>query len=381
MTCLAVVMLTACGTTSQTNSPSPQSATSNQQSPTSQPAGQATSNANKQDWEIEWEKTIELAKQEGEVTIIGSAQTDREDLMREFEKAYPGIKVKYFGMSSSESGPKIQAEQQQGKYLTDIVLESGGAAQTDDIHNYIILPEVKDDKNWNYGYEKGFEMAQAQYTGQFVYANLAFPYLFINNDVIPEGEIKTFDDLLDPKYKGKFIINDFSKLGQGHVMMTALYMSKGEEFINKLMAQEPILVSDPRQVAEWFATGKYAIGIGVDSSTLGKYKDQGIVKKVSKLEPEKSEYVGSFALTLLKNPPHPNATKVFLNWFFGKEGQTHFVNIVQDYISRRTDVPLPPVEGMRGWDKIDYKMSSLEQKTIDARPVISEIGAKAKQAK
>ena len=33
---------------------------------------------------------------------------------------------------------------------------------------------------------------------------------------------------------------------------------------------------------------------------------------------------GSGAVTIIKNPPHPNATRVFVNWLLSKEGQETF---------------------------------------------------------
>jgi len=42
-------------------------------------------------------------------------------------------------------------------------------------------------------------------------------------------------------------------------------------------------------------------------------------------------------VTIVKNPPHPNATKVFVNWLLGKEGQeTYGKAMVQ--ATRRLDV-------------------------------------------
>ena len=46
---------------------------------------------------------------------------------------------------------------------------------------------------------------------------------------------------------------------------------------------------------------------------------------------------GSGHLTIVKNPPHPNATKVFVNWLLSKEGQETFSKALGQ-ATRRLDV-------------------------------------------
>jgi ABC-type Fe3+ transport system substrate-binding protein len=47
--------------------------------------------------------------------------------------------------------------------------------------------------------------------------------------------------------------------------------------------------------------------------------------------------MGSGGLSLVKNPPHPNAARVFLNWLLGKEGQEVFGQAMTQG-TRRLDV-------------------------------------------
>src|SRR5690606_18685029 len=124
---LIAVSLTACGTSqpseAQPSAPEPGSSTP-------QPE------AKKEAWEVEWEETLELAKKEGEVLVVGASSAARENLMKEFEKAYPDIKVKYTGTSSRDANAKLISEQQQGRFLSDIMLEKGTAA-VESVRDYI----------------------------------------------------------------------------------------------------------------------------------------------------------------------------------------------------------------------------------------------------
>ncbi|MGG1659880.1 ABC transporter substrate-binding protein [Brevibacillus sp. NRS-1366] len=376
MSCLMVTSLAACASAPAPNSAQP----SAEPRKTDVPAASAGTTENKEAWQIEWEKTVEAAKKEGEVVIFG-LPTNREGVMAEFEKVFPGIKVKYSGMNPTQMTTKILAEQQQNKYLVDITLENA-AVPSENIADQIILPEVKDEKNWNYGYEAGYKMAQGEYKGQYAFSAIAYPYVYINNDQIPEGELKSLEDLLDPKWKGKIIAGDFSYVSSTMEMLNAMAFTLGQDFVDKLVEQQELTtMTDSRMATEMFAVGKYPIGIGINNEYLRNYRTQGVVSKVTKLQPEKSPYLLSFTTAIVKNPPHPNAAKVFMNWFLSKEGQTHYVNYVKEFISRRTDAPKSPYEDIRSWNLIDYKHSSFEKEPLENRPHMIELGKKALQIK
>jgi ABC-type Fe3+ transport system substrate-binding protein len=45
------------------------------------------------------------------------------------------------------------------------------------------------------------------------------------------------------------------------------------------------------------------------------------VKPVTRIKEGAHANNGSGVITVIKNPPHPNAAKIFVNWLLGKEGQ------------------------------------------------------------
>src|SRR5690606_3388853 len=131
----------------------------------------------------------------------------------------------------------------------------------DDMRPLVIDPSIKDDKNWHGGFEQGFKTLEGSPSeGRFVYGLLAMPTIYINNDFIPEGEITKIEDLADPKWKGKFLIKDFSRPGQATVSLAGITHQQGQEFVEKLLREtEPIVNQDDRQNAQWFMTGRYPI--------------------------------------------------------------------------------------------------------------------------
>lgn len=375
--CVVLVGLTACGSVPAQTGNTPKNQEQSVQEAKTQPAPSG---------DVEWEQLIERAKKEGELTIIGQAQTNREVVVKEFEKKY-GIKVKYTGMRPSEATPKVIAEQRQGKYLTDIMMEATQQLALDlypigaseDIRNYIVSSDIKDDNTWYNGYDTGYQMAEN--SGQYVFGVMDFPRVYVNNDVIPEGSFTSLDDLLDPKWKGKIIIHNFSRHAQGNSAMTALHMSEGREYINKLMEQDPMIVDDVRQMVEWFAVGKYPIVVGADTTTLKNFEKQGVITKVGIIRPEIATVLHPLGIGVLKNPPHPNAAKLFVNWFLSKEGQNAFVSITTQYQSRRKDVAESPDPSIRRWATIDYQKSLQSKEAEETVHWVTELGKKVYKAK
>jgi hypothetical protein len=80
---------------------------------------------------------------------------------------------------------------------------------------------------------------------------------------------------------------------------------------------------------------------------------------------------GGGSISLIKGGPHPNAAKVFINWFLSRRGQTALQKYDDLYgqeppNSRRIDIPkdmLPPssrlVEGRRYFDFTDPKYADM----------------------
>jgi hypothetical protein len=101
-------------------------------------------------WKLQWQKTVEAAKKEGQLVIYGSA--DYEKLFWEFHKKYPEIAVKGFFGRGADVAKRIMAERRAEKYLADLYLNGMTtgynvlykAKAVDPIAPALLLPEVSD---------------------------------------------------------------------------------------------------------------------------------------------------------------------------------------------------------------------------------------------
>ena len=109
-------------------------------------------------------------------------------------------------------------------------------------------------------------------------------------------------------------------------------------YLAKLAAQEMTVGRNLRQLGEAVARGKSAVSIGLSYYTYVPFIKAGLpVKPISVIKEGYYAGTGSGNLAVLKNAPHPNASKVFVNWLLSKEGQTVFTKALGQP-TRRFDV-------------------------------------------
>ena len=91
-------------------------------------------------------------------------------------------------------------------------------------------------------------------------------------------------------------------------------------------------------MAESLAKGKIALVVGLSYYSFLPFVKAGLPVKSVPI-PRDEIYVsgGSGNVAIIKGAPHPNATKVFVNWFLGQEGQEVYSRAMGQ-ATRRLDV-------------------------------------------
>ncbi len=301
----------------------------------------------KERWEEEWEQVVAAAKREGKVAVAGQAGAEIRQALREpFERKY-GIAVEYLGMSGSEFAPRLTAERQAGQYLWDVhiggtstminTLKPAGAM--DPIEPALILPEVKDPKVWRGG-QLAFADKDRLLLLMIIQSSEA---LWVNTNLVRPEDVKSYRDLLDPKWKGKILAHDPRVAGGGQAKFQFMYVHPelGPDFIRALAKQELALSRDHQQLAQWLAEGKGTILLGSSRVTEGVMQAGAPIKPIDARQMKEggSTQAGTAGgLALVNRAPHPNAAKVYINWLLSREGQTSLARALQEP-SRRLDVP------------------------------------------
>jgi iron(III) transport system substrate-binding protein len=281
-------------------------------------------------WEVKWEKLVEAAKEEGKVMIYGRGDPGvRKALSNAFTGKY-GIELEFLYMATGgEMGAKLKKERAAGLYLADVVLHGCSglinilkpAGMLDPMEPVLILPEVTDRKMWRPDY---FFVDKDGMIKPLVATFLR--HAVRNTGLVKEGELKSYRDLLDPKWKGKMVMQDPRRPGSGTAFIGFLNgywgREKTVEYLSRLVKQEPIITKDVRSPMEWVARGKYAIGIALRQEVIREFLELNAPIAIPKMIEGGQLGPGTGNVAIVNKRPHPNATEVFINWLFTKEGMT-----------------------------------------------------------
>ena len=323
------------------------------------------------DWKAKWEATLAAAEKEGELNVSGPAGKIWRDELMEFQKAYPKIKISVTPAASRDFWPRVIKEREVGQNLWD--LRVGGAdtqvyqlaekGELADIRKMLMFPEVADENNWYGGFEHMFtDNARKTALSFGVYSS---PLAHYNPKFIKEGEIKSFKELLDPKWKGKIAMVD-PRGGATAVSMAIVYQKFGPEFLTELLVkQQPVIVTNPRQILDWFISGKYPIAMGIPNSSVQQFAQSGVTIEMGEISGLDIWSVGVCGIQVLEPRPHPNATAVFVNWLLTKDVQTRIMAEVK-LNSRRKDVPIGYPEGQIDWSRYKDYVSGQSEDLTDA---------------
>lgn len=302
----------------------------------------AAGQASKPGWQLEWDKVVEAGKKEGKVVVSVPASPEVRKGLEDGLKKRFGIEVETVAARGASIVRKIIEESRAGIHYFDLHVGGSESVVTgflpegilEPIEPFLILPEVKDPKNW-WGGHIWVDNAK-----RYIYASQAYQTvtLWYNSDLMKGEEIRSFDDFLHPKWKGKIGWLDPRTPGSGASMWTYLMHIKGEDYLKRLVGQKIALSRDQRVLAEIVAKGKLAFVAGLTYYSLAPFIKAGLPVKPLPT-PREGLYAsgGSGHLTIMKNPPHPNGTKVFVNWLLGKEGQEVFSKAIGQG-TRRLDV-------------------------------------------
>jgi iron(III) transport system substrate-binding protein len=277
----------------------------------------------------EWDKLVDAARKEGKVTVSIPASAElKRQLEEQFKKRY-GIEVEVFTSRGSTAVRRMADEFRAG--LRHFDLHIGGSSSIvsgmldegiiDPIEPWLVLPEVRDAKQW-WGGHLWVDTAK-----RFIYMFQAYlpESIWINAELVKPNDLRSLDDLLNPKWKGKIGFLDPRTPGGGDSNWSYMWQVKGEDFLKNLAAQDLYVGRDQRVLSESLAKGRVAIMIGNTYYSFMPFVKAGLpVKPLPTLKEGTFGTGGSGNLAIIKAPAHPNSTKVFVNWLLSREGQEVF---------------------------------------------------------
>ena len=206
------------------------------------------------------------------------------------------------------------------------------------------------------------------------YGAIAF---IVNTDVLGNTPVpKSWEDLLKPEYKGKVGFLDPTSAAVGYSVVAAANLAmggtlddwdKGFDYLKRLEANGAI---HPKQTAT-AKVMKGEIPILIDADFNGykmKYNDNAPIEVVI---PSEGSLKIPYAISLVKNAPHKENAKKYLDYLFSDEGQSLFAGGFVKPI-RNVDIPqetkekfLPDSDYERAMSVDFVKMNDVQNDVIE----------------
>ena len=279
-----------------------------------------------QNADMTWDATLAKARSQT-LVMVNQGSRGFDKTIEAFTRKF-GIKVDATVARPTVILPRVKTEQSSGQYLWDLwwattsnmTGTAGPAGMLQKFEPFLILPEVKDVKNWrhpDYIYGDAARMV-------FTHAHEVTVTAYRNQDVLADIDTSSLDALLDPRLKGKIVIRDASQPNAGSSALAPLYKVKGGAFVAKFLKdQEPRVLDNPQQIDTTLIRGGAAVAIGMQITAYSQCIKDGGCKNVRPIE--QLAAVSSRGFSVFRNAPNPEAIKIFVNWLLSKEGQEIFV--------------------------------------------------------
>ncbi|MSP37431.1 MAG: extracellular solute-binding protein [Deltaproteobacteria bacterium] len=286
-------------------------------------------------WQSDWDKTVKAAEDEAAVVLYVTGAF--EPVFRDtFQKKYPKIKVTLVTGRGPDLSQRIMSERRAEKFAVDLYIGGNISPITvfhkakilEPVKNLLLLPEVLDPAAW---YEGKHHYDDAE--NRFIFVFEGTPRsgeITFNSKLVNPAEIKSYWDLLNPKWKGKIVSTDPFQSGPISAAQMFFYKQPelGPEFIRRLHSDTDItILRSNEQLMDWLSTGKYLFGFGarnVDDAMMQGLPLNQFAPAALKEGSSVTAYNGT--LSYFNRAPHPNAAKVAANWLLSRDGQNAWLD-------------------------------------------------------
>jgi iron(III) transport system substrate-binding protein len=270
-----------------------------------------------------WQKVVEAGKKEGVVNLASSGLSGKAgvEVSKAFKDKY-GISLELIPGRIANSIEKIRMEQQSKSYVTDAV--DTVAAYVMILKNAGFLESVAGALPVLKEKDKFARQVIEDPEAQLLAVLEGFLALWVNTGFVKPGQEPTsLADLADPRWKGKLILVNPLYSAAPTEQMTVFgnaYKGFDKDFFVKLYKGAQLSGTGTTQEAiDKVMRGEFQIGGPVAGATAVKPFLEGA--PIKPLDLKEGTLVMPLRWGAIKNAPHPNATKVFINWMLSREGQ------------------------------------------------------------
>lgn len=268
----------------------------------------------------------------GEVMVYTSIYPDIIDNMCKpnVAKAFPGMKVNWFQGGTEKVITKITGEIKANKIAADALMVADPSYYLKLNEQKLLLPYVSPEaKN---------VISEKDKDGAWTAVRISNMIIAYNSDKLsPEEAPKTWEDLTDPKWKGKIAMPNPMLSGTAYVTVGALADKYGWEYFDKLKANGIRVEEGNSAIQNKLLTGEYAAAIILEENILKLANTKNEPLKVS--YPTDGVVMIPSPIAIFNTTKNQEGAKALVDWWLSKEGQEA---VVKGWMhSVRGDVPAP----------------------------------------
>ncbi|MEO8716183.1 MAG: extracellular solute-binding protein [Acetobacteraceae bacterium] len=278
------------------------------------------------------------------VYYTGQSDADERAIAKVFQLRFPCVSVSVVSAVTGRLFERLQTEASAGKMLADVAM----------LTDQVLVQRLIDQKRvrpWTAPEDAAYPTT-AKLPGWWYAASGSLMIPIYNTDTVSKADApKTWTDLLDPRWKGKIATSPITIGGTAWVQYDFMRTKFGPDYLVKLAAQKPELLSAYNLAVLAVARGEQSIAV---VSALNEYPARvGQGAPIAPVDPAEGSPYTNYSMVLLAGSAHPHAAELFADWYLSREGQTALVKARGAYSVRADVAPAPgnpPLADLHPWN-------------------------------
>ncbi len=309
----------------------------------------------------------EAAKKEGTVMTYGTgSMADWQIIADAFEKKYPGIKVTAFTGSNEAIVDKVLTEARAQKPIADMIFRINYsdiyALSKEAVLDTYLSPELGN-----------FDKQAYDPQGLYTVVDYIYEVIEYNNKSISSAQApKSYADLLKPEFAGKLGL-EASAVPWFTGMLRVMGKDKGMEYMKKLAAQKPRLVSGHTTLHKLIVSGE--IPVAVYEHHFLPIADKAVGAPIEWVDPVETTPTQAIVTSLVKKSLHPNAGKLLTDFVLSEEAAKIMVS--RGWLPARKGVDLGSVAPIAKVEALLLNDITFGKEVVDNQKIFTDTFGKA----
>ncbi len=303
-------------------------------------------------------KLYEAAKKEGTVTwwTAHYAQSAADKVRDAFKAKYPGIEVQFIRQTAQVIFQRLNQDLKSGVHECDVFASTDESHYTTLKKQNVFAEFVPADIDKVPASLRHLDPDETYQIGA-----LGFVLINYSTKVKPARD---WQGLLDPKWKDQVTLGHPAFSGYVGNWVVAMNDKYGWDYFKKLAANNPKIGRSINDTVTDIVGGERQIGAGPDNYSLEK-KAAG--NPIDVAYPSDGSILITSPVAVLKAAPHPNAARLFMNFYYSKEYSQALLKVYNYPL--RTDIA--PANGIK-LDKIKWYRNKVDRLATGIPEVVAK---------